>query len=200
MGQEISRMVHVSDPQFIESSYQDILDNLEHKDLTKILKKEFTEQDIYHIKENIYNLDFWISKIFFRALPENKIILKKDYSDIVILGIFATIRETLFGILIYLTYLRDETMTKTTNIQTELLLQLYIKDILHLDEYYIKKISKIINDLQADFNEILKHWIEIDDNKEYLKIAYENRSRFTGNKTTTEIKKKITSEDVIWFS
>jgi hypothetical protein len=87
-------MVQVSDKQFIESAYQDIAKNLEHKDFIKTLKKELTEQDIYHIKENIYNLDFWISKKFFRAITENKILLKKEYSDLVILGIFSTIRET----------------------------------------------------------------------------------------------------------
>jgi hypothetical protein len=89
-------MVKTSDSQFIESVYQDISKNLEQKEFIKTLKKELTEQDIYHIKENIYNLDFWISKKFFRAITENKIFLKKDYSDLSILGIFSTIRETFF--------------------------------------------------------------------------------------------------------
>ena len=87
-------MVHTSDSEFIESIYKDISRNLDHKEFIKILKKELTEQDIYHIKENIYNLDFWISKKFFRLVAEKKITLKKDYSDLSILGIFSTIRET----------------------------------------------------------------------------------------------------------
>ena len=101
-------MVKNTDSQFIEAVYQDIAKNLEHKEFIKTLKKELTAQDIYHIKENIYNLDFRISKKFCRALLEQKILLKNDYSDLVILGIFSTIRETFFGFLIYLTYLRDE--------------------------------------------------------------------------------------------
>jgi len=163
-------MVKTSDNQFIESVYQDIAKNLEHKDFIKTLKKELTEQDIYHIKENIYNLDFWISKKFFRAMSENKILLKNDYSDLVILGIFSTIRETLFGFLIYLTYLRDEASRKNNSVDTELLIRLYVQDILNIDEYYQHKIGDIINDIQADFNEIIRHRIEIDDNKDYLKI------------------------------
>ena len=87
-------MVQSSDSKFIESVYQDVTLNLEHTAFIKTLKKKLTEQDIYHIKENIYNLDFWISKKFFRAITENKILLKKEYSDLVILGIFSTIRET----------------------------------------------------------------------------------------------------------
>jgi len=103
-------------------------------------------------------------------MSENKILLKNDYSDLVILGIFSTIRETLFGFLIYLTYLRDEASRKNNSVDTELLIRLYVQDILNIDEYYQHKIGDIINDIQADFNEIIRHRIEIDDNKDYLKI------------------------------
>lgn len=199
IGQEISEMVHTSDKEFIESVYQDIANNLEHKDFLKILKKWLTEHDIYHIKENIYNLDFWISKKFFRAVAEKNILLKKDYSDLIILGIFSTIRETFSGILIYLTYLRDQANTKNITIDTQLLIRLYVQDILNVDEYYQHKIIDVITTLQAYFNEIIKHWIEIDDNKDYLKIGYDNWIKFSGNKSLEETKKKIISEDIIWF-
>jgi len=192
-------MVHTSDKEFIESVYQDIAKNLEHKDFLKILKKYLTEQDIYHIKENIYNLDFWISKKFFRAIAEKNILFKKDYSDLVILGIFSTIRETFSGFLIYLTYLGDQAHTKNITIDTQLLIRLYVQDILNVDEYYQHKIMDVITTLQAYFNEIIKHWIEIDDNKDYLKIGYDNWIKFSGNKTLEETKKKIISEDIIWF-
>ena len=192
-------MVKTSDSQFIESVYKDIAKNLEYKEFIKTLKKELTEQDIYHIKENMYNLDFWISKKFYRAITENKIFLKNDYSDLAILGIFSTIRETLFGFLIYFTYLRDEVNTKKNTIDIELLIKLYIQDILNIDEYYHHKITGIIKDLQADFNEIIKHRLDIDDNKEYLKIGYDNRTSFSGNKSIEETKKKIISEDIIRF-
>jgi hypothetical protein len=192
-------MVRESDTDFIESVYKDIAVHLEHKEFMKILKKELTEQDIYHIKENIYNLDFWISKKFFRAITAHAILLKKDYADLAILGIFSTIRETFSGFLIYLTYLKDEMQTKEIQLDTSLLISLYIKDILNMDPYYEHKITDIITTLQADFNEIIKHRIEIDDNKDYLKIGYDNRITFTKNKDIEETKKKIINEDVIRF-
>jgi hypothetical protein len=192
-------MVRESDTDFIESVYKDIAVHLEHKEFMKILKKELTEQDIYHIKENIYNLDFWISKKFFRAITAHTILLKKDYADLTILGIFSTIRETFSGFLIYLTYLKDEMQTKEIQLDTSLLISLYIKDILNMDPYYEHKITDIITTLQADFNEIIKHRIEIDDNKDYLKIGYDNRITFTKNKDIEETKKKIINEDVIRF-
>lgn len=192
-------MVKLSDNQFVESVYQDIAKNLSNKEFLKIIKKELTEQDVYHIKENIYNLDFRISKKFCRTIHEQKILLKDNYSDLAIFGIFATIRETLFGLLIHLTYLRDEAASKDMELHTELLIKLYTQDILNIDEYYYHKIMKIINDLQADFNEIIKHRIEIDDNKEYLKIGADNRLQFTGKKNLEETKKNIISEDIIRF-
>ncbi|MEI7557693.1 MAG: hypothetical protein WCJ45_02365 [bacterium] len=192
-------MINASDSDFIESVYKDITRNLEHKDFIKILKKELTTQDIYHIKENIYNLDFWMSMRFFRSLADDKILLKKEYSDSAIFGIFSTIRETFFGFLIYLTYIMEASAVKKNTIDTSLLVSLYIKDILNIDPYYQQKISTIIITLQADFNEIIRHWIEIDDNKDYLKIGYDNWVNFSRNKDIEETKKKIISEDIIRF-
>lgn len=76
---------------------------------------------------------------------------------------------------------------------------LYVKDILNIDEYHQQKIIDIIVSLQADFNEIIRYRIEIDDNKDYLKIGYDNRMLFAGSKSIEETKKKIISEDIIRF-
>jgi hypothetical protein len=95
--------------------------------------------------------------------------------------------------------LRDEASKKNIVIDTELLIKIYIQDILNIDEYYYHKLFGVINTLQADFNEIIKYRIEIDDNKDYLKIGYDNRLSFTGSKVLEETKKKIISEDVIRF-
>ena len=163
-------MVKHTDKKFIDAVYNDIAEHLENKDFIKLLKKHFSNQDIYHIKENIYNLDFWINKYFLRAIKEQNIQLKNDYADLALMNIFATTRETFFGLLIYLTYLKDETNTKNKEIDTSIFIKLYIQDILHIDEHHYKKFIKIIENIQADFNEIIKHWIQIDDNKDYLKI------------------------------
>ena len=194
IGSEISDMVRIHDDQFVEMVYQDISIHLVDTGFLSTLKNNLTEQDIYHIKENIYNLDFWISKKFFRAMRDNGLLLQKDYSDLVILGIFSTLRETIFGVLIFLTYLQN-----TTAKHIEILIQLYIENILHIDEQYHAKMISIIHDIQADFNQIITYWIEIDDNKDYLKIWEMNRAKFCGEKCDDEIKKKIISEDIIWF-
>ncbi len=199
MGNDISLMIKSTEKKFIEIVYDDLVHLLDNKKLLSILTHHLTKADIYHLKENIYNLDFRVTKKFFTNLHTEKINLNHNYSDLALMGIFATIRETLFGLLIYLTYLRDEEYIKEKNIHTDFFITLWLQDILHLDEYYHKKLITIINDLQADFNEIIKHRIEIDDNKEYLNLALNNRKKFTGTKSIAEIKKMIISEDIIRF-
>ena len=163
-------MVKNSDQDFIACVYHEIVEHLENKKIIDILKKHLTPQDIYHIKENIYNLDFWINKYFLRAITTNIINLKIDYSDFVLMNIFATARETFFGLLIYIVYVKNEIYTHNKSIDTSIFIELYIQNILHIDKHYHKKFIKIIENIQADFNEIIRHWIQIDDNKEYLKI------------------------------
>ena len=115
------------------------------------------------------------------------------------MNIFATARETFFGLLIYIVYLKNEIYTHNKSIDTSIFIELYIQNILHIDKHYHKKFIKIIENIQADFNEIIRHWIQIDDNKEYLKIWHTNRIHFSKEKTLEETKKSIISEDIIWF-
>lgn len=57
-------MVKASSTKFVEAVYQDIAYHLSDKHMIKTLQKHLTDQDLYHIKENIYNLDFWVNKKF----------------------------------------------------------------------------------------------------------------------------------------
>jgi hypothetical protein len=77
---------------------------LENNQLEKTLKKHFTDDDIYHIKDNMYSLDFWIYVSLLDGLKN--INLKADYSDTNIFGIIASIMETLPGFLLYITFMK----------------------------------------------------------------------------------------------
>lgn len=170
MGTQVSTIVHTTGKAFIATVYQSIADHLDNKDFISSLQKSFTSDDVYHIKENIYNLDFWVSQRLFVAIKEANIALNKDYTDLNILQIFALIRDTFFGFLIYLTYVRASLPATSSKSHIDLLINCYLQDIIHIDPYYHTKFSRIITHLQADFNEILMHWIAIDDNKDYLQI------------------------------
>ncbi|MEI8091426.1 MAG: hypothetical protein WCG98_04235 [bacterium] len=155
--------------------------------------------DLFHIKENVYNMDFWVSQIFYQYLHGAKIVLRTNYSDMAILGMFAQIRETLFGFLLYRCFLQRSS-TSTTNLHLDILLYMYVKEVLHIDDEYVAKISKVIEHIADTFQEILTHWLSLDDNKDFLTIGMDNWIAFTAGKSPAEIIKKASGEDILWFT
>lgn len=181
------------------------------KDFLKTIQKNLTDNDIYHLKENIYNLDFWLAQSIYTEL--SNIGLKEDYSDQVILWICANCRETCFGLMLFITFISQVEQTK--DFKTHLIKKLYITDILNIniekmnkEENNIKyKIIKILDNIYEQFSEILKNRVAIDDNKDFLKIWMESRLHFINDNKTNSNKpveddaiiKKISGEDVIWL-
>ena len=200
LGDQISDLVTSKPLPFLHGVYDSIAQHLvEIPDMVGSLHHHLKEQDLFHIKENLYNVDFWVAQAFFRELHGSKLRLSDNYSDTAILWIFSFVRETLFGFLLYLNYLQTQE-TKTKRIRKDLLLKIYIKDILFLDEYYIDKISAVILRVAETFQEILWQWITLDDNQDYLKVAFENWITFTSSKTTQDFYKKCSGEDFLWFT
>ena len=199
-GKFISSIVKKTKIPFINFIYGGLAQHLESKEFLDILHTHLNTQDIYRIKESIYNLDFWMNNSLYQELIYAKINLKKDYADLAILWIFAKARETLFWFLMYLVYLQDEEKIKKISLHTELLIKIYIQDVLHIDEFYVKKITPILMVILQQYHEILKLWIELDDNKDYLRIWVENWISVVGGRSLEDIKKRITMEDVIWFT
>jgi hypothetical protein len=75
-----------------------------------------------------------------------------------ILGIFASVRETFLGFLLYMAFLRSQE-TNTKKLHIPLLMQIYVREILHLEDEYTDKIVKIIGHVADTFQEIITQWI-----------------------------------------
>jgi hypothetical protein len=76
----------------------------------------------------------------------------------------------------------------------------YIQEILHLDEYYLKKCIQVIDRVADTFQDIIQLRLSLDDNKEYFRIAMDNWIAFTQGKQEDEIMKKCDGEDFVWFA
>lgn len=188
-------MVSASGKKFVEIVYQDIAQHLEQKEFIDILKTADPARYLPYQRKYLQSRFSNQQKIFWYNNKQHS--SQKNILIQLSLVLFLLARETIFGLLIYLSYLKTK-LTKNIAIDTDFLIKLYIKDILSIDDYYQTKILHIIKDLQADFHEIISHWIEIDDNKDYLKIGQDNRTTFSSNKTNEEIR-KIVTEDIIRF-
>jgi len=199
-GEKISKLVKKQKSDFINFVYDGLSKNLvEIKDFVKTIKSNLRENDVYHLKENVYSLDLWLNNDFCDKISKLKNNLNKNYSDLTILWVLASVRETFFGFLLYLIFLRSQNDLVKTNLNLDNLFKIYIVDILCLDEDYKKELIIIIEELYSKFYEIMSNWVSIDDNKEFLRIWYENWTSFNQNKIKEDVNKKIIWEDIIWF-
>jgi len=225
-GKEISTLVKKEKNEIGKGIYGWIASLLANdKKFLKTIQKNLTDNDIYHLKESIYNLDFRMGQSFYKALFEWDINLKKYYSDQVIFWICANCRETLLGLMLYMAFIsQEENKTKMTNwkagttlksgedFKIHLIKRIYITDILNMniekDEDAVReKMIQILDTIYGQFAEILENRIAIDDNKDFLRISMGNRTHFIESDKTDgrraiddeEIVKKINGEDIIWF-
>lgn len=85
--------------------------------------------------------------------------------------------------------------SKNKNI--EILYHLYCSDILHIHEKYIPQITLIIKESIIEYKEILDKRIALDDNKKFMIILENNRSRFHSTNKGKDISEIIIGEDIM---
>ena len=200
LGKQISDVVTGTNKTVLQTVYGGLARHLSDiKGFVWLLSASFTENDYFHLKESLYSLDYRVAQVFYEWVHAHKLSLGDNYSDMAILGIFAHARDTLFGFLLYMHFLQGHETSKKP-LHRDLLLTLYIQDILHLDPYYTTKMKKVIAHVADTFQDILAYWIDLDDNKEYLTLALDNWSSFCNSKGGVDPSKKYVGEDILWFA
>ena len=190
---EISELVKKDKNEFLNVLYKDkYQDIIESKNLGKIAKKYLNEDDVYHIKECLYSLDFRIYDRILRYISD--IDLKAEYSDTNIYGIISSMMETLPWFLMYITFLKND---ENNGINTDIIYEIYCVDVLNITKKYNKKVQSMIKKILSEFKEILWLWISLDDNAAFFKIALSNRKEFI--KWKEDVYRSVSGEDVLWF-
>jgi len=191
-GKEISALAKKDNHELVNILYWSQFNwILSDKIKTNIFLKNLDVNDIYHIKDNMYSLDFWIYEEVLAWLKE--IWLKEDYSDTNIFGIISSMMDTLPGFLLYTAYLK---MNKKAT-KYEILYDIYCIDVLNISKDYCKSLKKMIKWIEDKFMDLLNLWIELDDNEAFFQIALNNWKEFI--KWRTDIYKSVSGEDVLWF-
>jgi len=147
----------------------------------------------------LYTVDFWIVRGFCKKLQTYAVRLDLLYSSIVVVGILATIKETLFGFLLYYFFLKQQAITQKRPFQEHLLLELYMKEVLGVAHEYRVKIELILLELIEEFSDVLHHWIVLDDNKAFMQVVLDNWQNFMSYHTPENFWGSLSGEDVIWF-
>lgn len=190
-------MVKESNSDFLSHFYAPLFSQSSSaKELFADFVNLFDEKAISNLKDALYKIEFWLNKSFLEKIEPLK--LENYYSQSVLLAIFGATRETLFGMLLLMTYLNQH-KDKMEQDQVDCLWIFYIRDILGLK---IKEADQIYLDLLAvyeEFQDFLKIWIELDDNSDFFKFIAKNIQKFFGKKDKSEIIRSFSAEDVLWF-
>lgn len=211
----ISALLKQNKKVLIKEVYSELNNSLEDlHNFSDILTWFVSKSDLFYLKESMYSLDFWVTKIFYTKLHEFGIDFKKLYSDLSILWIFATIKESLFGFMLYYQYVNDLTLRecKKSNKNTsknkkvtpkdyraDLLLLIYLRDVLQIGIEHEHTFKALLYTIIEEFSAILREWVFLDDNKDFMAIVLENWYGFVDQKTEAELWPQLSGEDIVWF-
>lgn len=200
---QISSLINIKSKKlFIKKIYWRLVKILDLENTIKDLDKYFDEEDIKTLKYNLYSLDWWIWQRILDFFEENLDYIKKQISNLTIMNIIAILKQTLFGLLIYITYLKNKETELFRSLKIESLVKIYLNDILVLPtkDGLGNLFEKFIFDLQKEFKQFFEYFIKLDDNKEVLKIILDNWLVFLDNtKSDDDISIYVRGEDLVWL-
>lgn len=200
IAQDISKVIAGSDEEVIHEVYGPALSLLQKKDdILACIVDHVQPQDITALKDNVYTVDLRVRIIATRWLQDNKVNVSDMYGDMSIMGMVSVMRETLFGCLLYLRYLRQQTHTQHTGFATQELKKIYITDVLNVGQDTVSILSEMIEDLLTQFTPLLDMWIATDDNPKFFAIGKKNREDYITMRDTSSIVHDVQGEDALWL-
>jgi len=164
------------------------------KELSTVVKKHFDKEDVRNLKDSLYTFDFWLWDNMVYKMNITLSSLHNDYTDMNIMWIVAQLRETVLWLFIYLHYL-----SKNDANHIDILLEIYVWEILHMSDEYIHDMVAIIKELYLDHNVLLDQWFVIDDNQKYMKLALDNWKKFVKDLEYNDVRWNIIGEDLMWY-
>ena len=138
------------------------------------LEEYFEEDEIKILKYNLYSLDWWIWQYILEFFEDNLSSIKEYISNLTILNLLAILKQTFFGFLMYLTFLRQKEAELNKDLKINSLIKIYLNDILILpnkDDIF-ELFKNFVKESQEKFEEFLDYFIKLDDNKLIFNYRY----------------------------
>lgn len=184
-------------PSFVEEYFRLSVGIVKKSDkILEVLQQQIKENDLVNLKDSLYKLDFWVSHCLFDRLSQLN--LSKDYAQALHLSILGTIRETFFGLALLFTHF-EQRGGKLTAEKNEVLLMLYVRDILGIKIKKADQIFDAIYKVIEDLKSILELRIGLDDNKGFFDLIARNRQSFIEKKSMDQLLTSFSGEDLVWF-
>ncbi len=171
---------------------------IERNEYLDLLSNSFTNEDFERFKINFYSLDFWISDKILRFFVEN-IDQMKHYSISHRLWLIFFLKETFFGLLIYIYFLLQKEEQLSKKLKWEVLFNMYFEEILHFEYEDGVIFKEFFWSTLEEYKEILDLLLKLDDNKTFLEMGFNNWKIFLNEVKWDDIHSYIRWEDIIWF-
>jgi len=200
---DLSDLVAIEWKAFVQEFYRPALQHIQFGNQSStVLQNHLTEKDREVMKDNLYTVDYRVWREWCSLLSELDAELDVGYGDMAILGMLSTLRETLFGLLLYFVYLSDKEIKLARTYHTQELLAIYCIDVLNISVEYAPVFKATILTLADKYHDLLVEWIQMDDNKEYLALARKNWLHYCKKQWPEKITQFISGEDAVrlrWF-
>jgi len=160
----------------------------------KHIQDHLTQDDIYRIKDSLYTFDFRLWQHYIYKLGEKIHTRQEDYTSMNILWFAAQSRESLLWLMLYLYYGEKNKIE-----HSDIIIELYVTEILHMADHYIQPVSEIIKELYITYYALIEQRTALDDNQKYMQLGLTNRNKFTKWLEKTQIKNNLIGEDIMWL-
>lgn len=199
VGARISAIVQKDHHDMLASVYAVMDVYLQAPLLVEAAQKFLPATVVPTLRESLYTVDFWIYQEMLSRMQSIIPQLHTKYSDASICGILATLRETLFGCMLYAYHIRTTASRNQKPDHLQVLFSFYVADILMLSDIFTTPIYEVFTSILHDFSGIFELILPLDDNMWYVKIAYDNWQSYCKNKSEDTIFSWLAGEDIIWF-
>ena len=113
------------------------------------------------MKDRLYNLDFRLAKDTIDYVNQS-MTLHRIYDATVIFSLLSVLRETLFGLLLFIFYIKNLEEVHQKDYHSTILFYLYCRDILGIDDSLIASYTEWMDSLLHYYHNLFHLWINLD--------------------------------------
>lgn len=197
-GKNISEALKLSHTELIHHLYTPYNKISTWEKITEQLQQAISESDIMNLKDRMYCIDFWLINTYTSNLIQSHI--HHYYDAPVLLAVFAQIKETLFGFLLYIQYIKSCEESHQKDYHSSELIDLYCTIVLHSNDSSHHILHTHITNLVETYSEILTLRTLLDDNQDYMYIGFNNWNTWLENNDLADITDLLGDEDIIRFT
>ena len=198
----ISKLIQLDQNEYFVAVYSNVLYLV--PDVTQVIDahaEHIAQNFLPALKQNLYTLDLRLRQDYLWLLKEHEVSLEW-YASLCKMWICASLRETILGVLLVMTYLELSQAQDEVFLHIDTYVMIYLQDVILLSSEYLLVCKDLLYDIQHQYAPLLEYRLSLDDNTQYLELGKRNRINFVKDKSEQQIIESVAGEDVVrlrWY-